>query len=729
VAIGKMGNLKQLRSSLRTFVSKSNLSDASVILDKLDKLMDDESEEEMAAMEIQRCFRGHAGRQYFIVYRNNKIRSNVQTIQRLYRGHLGRKLFRFLHSRANAVQRTWKGHLGRKLGQLRREFCGARRIQMSYRCHIARDQFKNAESIFAGIVLKRVLRMTLLRLAFLRRLRIHKCTTIQRVQRGHRARNVMRWEMRKLKDAKLGNEFRCARFIQKVTRGHWNRVQFYRKLPGLRLARRIRSSVKVQRVFRGFLGRLQFRCIVQLNLFERYSRCVVPIQSLGRGYIARKLARALYMQKMEGKAMKMAQSLFAKKKERKATAIQRFWRNYKKEQFRKLQVRSACKIQLWFRLRNMKFMGEQFRKGLHKKANIIQKCYRGRRARIHFKTLWKTSSILRIQAVYRGHRGRVAAVELSLFLRRRQERLRVRAIRVQQKLEIHRSVLAKDTSTMLQIVKVVPKSSSNATQQPTKLLDSTSRPPALARSQDLASGILSVPDAALGAANRAKPKSSHGASPSQAQIVPAYLVGKFSHLAASSEDNPLFQALGAEAIQSYSEDTRGRFEAKNSQENNVDAKAQVDAETLDTLPPLSKVPPSSMLSRQIVPRYLQDDASIASSAHAGMPTAGESRNVDIVPGPLRAHDRREAAVLMRLANSLPAGIADMAPVRSCCLLSLMLPPACVCTHVYRRTWLLELPSRSACCLWMFRQTWATCSIVPRCECFAGGCARAVVFIV
>ena len=63
VAIGKMGNLKQLRSSLRTFVSKSNLSDASVILDKLDKLMDDESEEEMAAMEIQRCFRGHAGRQ------------------------------------------------------------------------------------------------------------------------------------------------------------------------------------------------------------------------------------------------------------------------------------------------------------------------------------------------------------------------------------------------------------------------------------------------------------------------------------------------------------------------------------------------------------------------------------------------------------------------------------------------------------------------------------------
>jgi hypothetical protein len=35
-----------------------------------------------------------------------------------------------------------------------------------------------------------------------------------------------------------------------------------------------------------------------------------------------------------------------------------------------------------------------------------------------------------------------------------------------------------------------------------------------------------------------------------------------------------------------------------------------------------------------------------------------------VPGPLRAHDRREAAVLMRLANSLPAGIADMAPVRS-----------------------------------------------------------------
>ena len=123
-ALGKMGNLKQLQKSLRTYVSKSNLSDASVILDKLDKLMDDESEEEMAAMEIQRCFRGHAGRQFFTVYRNNKILSNVQTVQRMYRGHMGRKLFHFLHKRANAVQRVWKGHLGRKLGQLRREFAG-----------------------------------------------------------------------------------------------------------------------------------------------------------------------------------------------------------------------------------------------------------------------------------------------------------------------------------------------------------------------------------------------------------------------------------------------------------------------------------------------------------------------------------------------------------------------------------------------------------------------------
>jgi hypothetical protein len=35
-------------------------------------------------------------------------------------------------------------------------------------------------------------------------------------------------------------------------------------------------------------------------------------------------------------------------------------------------------------------------------------------ARICYKMLWKTSSILRIQSVYRGHRGRVAAVELPL---------------------------------------------------------------------------------------------------------------------------------------------------------------------------------------------------------------------------------------------------------------------------------------------------------------------------
>jgi hypothetical protein len=657
-ALGKMGNLKQLQKSLRTYVSKTNLSDASVILDKLDKLMDDESEEEMAAMEIQRCFRGHAGRQYFTVYRNNKIRSNVQTIQRLYRGHLGRKLFRFLHNRANAVQRVWKGHLGRKLAQLRREFCGARRLQMAYRCHIARNQFTNAASIFAGIVLKRVLRKTLIRITFLRRLRIHKCTSIQRVLRGHRARNVMRWEMRKLKDAKLGHEFRCARVVQKATRGHWSRVQFYRKLPGLRLARRIRSSVKVQRVFRGFLGRLQFRCIVQLNLFERYSRCVVPIQSLGRGYIARKLASKLYMQKMEGKAMKLAQSLFARKKERKAIAIQRFWRNYKKEQFYKLQVKSACKIQLWFRLRNMKFMGEQFRKGLHKKANVIQKCYRGRLARIRYKIAWKTSSILRIQAVYRGHRGRIAAVELSLFLRRRQDRLRARAIRVQQKLEVHRSVLAKDTSTMLQIVKVAPKPSANSNAQQPK----NSQPPVatrdvLARSQDLASGILSVPESALSGGNRAKLKSSHGYSLSQAQIVPAYLAGKFSQLASASEDNPLFQALGADAIQSYADESHGAFEAKAHRET----KAGNAAESSDTLPPLSKVPPS-MLSRQIVPRYLQDDIGLSGNAHAAAPAVADNRSVDAVPGPLRAHDRREAAVLMRLANSLPAGIVDMAPV-------------------------------------------------------------------
>jgi hypothetical protein len=659
-ALGKMGNLKQLQKSLRTYVSKSNLSDASVILDKLDKLMDDESEEEMAAMEIQRCFRGHAGRQYFTVFRNNKIRSNVQTIQRLYRGHLGRKLYRYLHNRANAVQRVWKGHLGRRLGQLRREFCGARRIQMSYRCHIARHQFKNAASIFAALVLKRVSRMTLLRLTYLRRLRAHKCTTIQRVIRGHRARNVMRWEMRKLKDAKLGHEFRCARFIQKAARGHWSRVQFYRKLPGLRLARRIRCAVKVQRVFRGFLGRLEFRCSIQLNLFERYSRCVIPIQSLGRGYIARKLAKKLYMEKMEGKAMKLAQSLFARKKERKAVAIQRFWRNYKKEQFFKLQVRCACKIQLWFRLRNMKFMGQQFRKGLQKKANVIQKCYRGRLARIRYKILWKTSSILRIQAVYRGHRGRIAAIELSLFLRRRQERLRVRAIRVQQKLDMHRSVLAKDTSTMLQIVKVVPKSIANAAEPQSN--QSESQPSArhtLTRSQDLAAGVLSVPDTALAGSNRVKLKSGHGASPSQSQIVPAYLVGKFSQAASASEDNPLFRALGAEVMQSYAEDSGDTV----SKQQGGGSSSAFNVDTSDSLPPLSKVPPS-MLARQIVPRYLQDDAGVSTSSSAGVPAAVDGKGADNVPGPLRAHDRREAAVLMRLANSLPAGIADMAPVSS-----------------------------------------------------------------
>lgn len=651
-----MGNLKQLQKSLRTYVSRSNLSDASVILDKLDKLMDDESEEEMAAIEIQRCFRGHAGRQYFTVYRSNKIRSNVQTIQRMYRGHLGRKLFRFLHNRANAVQRVWKGHLGRRLGQLRREFCGARRVQMAYRCHIARHQFKNAASIFAALVLKRVFRTTLLRYSYLRRLRVHKCTNIQRVVRGHKARNVMRWEMRKLKDAKLGHEFRCARFIQKATRGHWSRVQFNRKLPGLRLARRIRCAVKVQRVFRGFLGRLEFRCSIQLNLFERYSRCVIPIQSLGRGYIARKRAKKLYMEKMEGKAMKLAQSLFARKKERKAVAIQRFWRNYKREQFFKLQVKSACKIQLWFRLRNMKFMGQQFRKSLHKKANIIQKCYRGRLARLRYKILWKTSSILRIQAVYRGHRGRVAAIELSLFLRRRQERLRIRAIRVQHKLDVHRSVLAKDTSTMLQIVRVVPKGIQNATEPQLKHLESPSaaKDP-LARSQDLAAGILSVPDSALTASNRVKLKSGHGASSSQSQIVPAYLAGKFSQVSSASEDNPLFRALGAEVMHSYAEDS-----SSNGDRQVGETSFAFPADSSDSLPPLSKVPPP-MLARQIVPRYLQDDASVSVSAHAGVSAAVDNKSLDNIPGPLRAHDRREAAVLMRLANSLPAGIADMAP--------------------------------------------------------------------
>ena len=662
-ALGKMGNLKQLQKSLRTYVSKSNLSDASVILDKLDKLMDDESEEEMAAMEIQRCFRGHAGRQFFTVYRNNKILSNVQTVQRMYRGHMGRKLFRYLHNRANAVQRVWKGHLGRKLGQLRREFCGARRIQMAFRCHIARDRVHNAASVFAGIVLKRVLRMTLIRRVYLRRLRIHKCTTIQRVLRGHRARNIMRWEMRKLKDAKLGHEFRSARFIQKVTRAHWSRVQFYRRLPGLRLARRIRSSVKVQRVFRGFLGRLEFRCTVQLNLFERYSRCIVPIQSLGRGYIARKRARKLYMQKMEGKAVKLAQSLFARKKERKAICIQRFWRNYKKECFRKLQIKSACKIQLWFRLRNMKFMGQQFRKGLHKKANVIQKCYRGRLARIYYKVIWKTGSILRIQAVYRGHRGRVAAVELSLFLRRRHERLKVRAIRVQQKLEMQRSVLAKDTSTMLQIVKVAPKSASTAAEQPVKRQESSSATrEALARSQDLSVGILSVPDTVLASNNRAKLKSSHAASPSQTQILPAYLAGKFSQLAAAADDNPLFHALGAEAMQSYADDSISASEDKEARDPSYGAKSHAGADACDALPPLSKLP-ASMLSRQIVPRYLQDDASATGRPNAAAPAAADVRGNEMTPGPLRAHDRREAAVLMRLANSLPAGLADMAPVR------------------------------------------------------------------
>jgi hypothetical protein len=232
---------------------------------------------------------------------------------------------------------------------------------------------------------------------------------------------------------------------------------------------------------------------------------------------------------------------------------------------------------------------------------------------------------------------------------------------VQQKLDIHRSVLAKDTSTMLQIVKVVPKSSSNTSDLQSKRQESPSlTKDALARSQDLAAGILSVPDAAL-AGSRVKLKSGHGVSPSQTQIVPAYLAGKFSQVASSSEDNPLFRALGAEVMHSYAEDSNDTVGNRQGVET---TKFTANTDMSDALPPLSKVPPPTH-ARQIVPRYLQDDASVSVSVHAGVSAAVDSRNIDNVPAPLRAHDRREAAVLLRLANSLPAGLADMAPVRFC----------------------------------------------------------------
>lgn len=160
-------------------------------------------------------------------------------------------------------------------------------------------------------------------------------------------------------------------------------------------------------------------------------------------------------------------------------------------------------------------------------------------------------------------------------------------------------------------------------------------------------------------------------------------------------------------MQSYADDSISASEDKEARELSYGAKSHAGAEGSDVLPPLSKLPPS--MTRQIVPRYLQDDASATGRPNAAAPAAADVRGNELTPGPLRAHDRREAAVLLRLANSLPAGLADMAPVRALYRMSASR------AHFLNRTWPRKSPIRSVCCRLMCRRILATCSIALLCE--------------
>ena len=317
-----------------------------------------------------------------------KVNDSAMMIQNAIRGNRCRRIFRRLLGKkrlddaAKEIQAVYRGHLIRL--KVREESIkqweelerfSATRVQSTYRAHLVRRS-----------MLKR-------REDWRREWRRRASVKLQSVWRGHSGRKLAREE--EMYQALELDEYAVTR-LQSVWRGHVGRLHNRSRKKQKAIDKIVASASKLQAVYRGHLARLLANTERELQMAEIEFEASMRIQAVTRGHWGRRLAR-----------IRLRHFL--------ATKLQAVYRGHigRLDVLVLLRLNSANKIQAVYRGHiSRRFMVHhrqmvaviRLHEWEHACALKLQATFRGHRGRLQgFRRIRNTRAALRLQSCYRGH--------------------------------------------------------------------------------------------------------------------------------------------------------------------------------------------------------------------------------------------------------------------------------------------------------------------------------------
>ncbi|XP_045431978.1 abnormal spindle-like microcephaly-associated protein isoform X2 [Pipistrellus kuhlii] len=429
-----------------------------------------------AACTIQAAFRGHRERARRLLRRQAAA---ACTIQAAFRGHRARRLLRRQAAAAQTIQAAFRGHRARRL--LQRQAAAACTIQAAFRGHRERARFRAV--LRAAVTVQRWYRACTA--ARDRRARAAKARTaalaLQAAYRGWRVRAQVRRERRAVLRiqaafcaARARRRFQRLRAAALVLQRRWRARAAGRRqraaYTGLR-----RAALTLQAARRGWAARRQIQrrhacaAVIQARFRarrarRRYAACraaAIAIQRWYRQVSAARQQRRHYLRLQEA-AVRMQAAFRGQRARRQlqrmhraAAAIQAAFRMHRaRERFRRARA-AAVAIQRRFRARRQgRAQRAQFvavlravrvlqaswrgaRAGRPRRAAaLIQRCYRGHRARTSFLRLRRAA-----ETAQRRHRaaGTLQAAARGWLVRERLREMHRAAAVVQAAFRAHRA--------------------------------------------------------------------------------------------------------------------------------------------------------------------------------------------------------------------------------------------------------------------------------------------------
>ena len=241
-----------------------------------------------SSVRIQTCWR-----RYFLCTAYTQYRSSKK-LQTLWRGYIVRSRYQsFLGARK--IQTAWRMVAARSAYT---RYQGAKKIQTSWRCYSAREKYVQwLVTVEAATMIQSAWRSFVCYTDFI--FTLADIVTVQRCVRGYNHRKIYarKYEQRQIKLAEEERRRAAAVNIQRVYRGHMQRVVYTRLKSAIDIQKTFRghtqrvaytrliSAIAIQRVFRGEQARSEV-ALIKLYLAERKREedAAVSIQSKWRSY-------------------------------------------------------------------------------------------------------------------------------------------------------------------------------------------------------------------------------------------------------------------------------------------------------------------------------------------------------------------------------------------------------------------------------------------------------------